>query len=105
MSALDVLKKLPEAFQADAAGDTRCTVQFSGDVSAYVTIADGRCTVTVGTTPDADVILTMDDEDLVALLRGELNGMTAFMTGKLQLDGDMLMAQRFMGFFDPVKPA
>lgn len=104
MSALEVLKRLPEAFHGDAAGDTRCTVQFSGDTSAYVTVADGRCAVTEGSTPDADVILTMEDADLIALLQGELNGMTAFMTGKLQLDGDMLVAQRFMGFFDPVKP-
>ena len=36
-------------------------------------------------------------------MKGELNGMTAFMTGKLQLDGDMMLAQRIGTFFDASK--
>ena len=42
---------------------------------------------------------------LIALMKGELNGMTAFMTGKLQLDGDLMLAQRIGGLFDPAKLA
>ncbi|HEU0196657.1 MAG TPA: SCP2 sterol-binding domain-containing protein [Nevskiaceae bacterium] len=105
MSALDLLKKLPSAFNPEAATGTSCVVQFAVSTPAYVTLNDGRCSLSEGTTDQADVTLTMEDDDLVALLRGELNGMTAFMTGKLQLDGDMLLAQRFMGFFDPAKLA
>jgi putative sterol carrier protein len=45
----------------------------------------------------------MEDEDLVSLMKGELNGMTAFMTGKLQLEGDLMLAQRMFGFFDSSK--
>ena len=45
----------------------------------------------------------MEDDDLVSLLKGDLNGMTAFMTGKLQLDGDMMLAQRMTSFFDASK--
>jgi putative sterol carrier protein len=47
----------------------------------------------------------MEDDDLIALLKGELNGMTAFMTGKLQIDGDLMLAQRMSGFFDASKLA
>ena len=45
----------------------------------------------------------MEDDDFVALMKGELNGMTAFMTGKLQLDGDMMLAQRMPSMFDASK--
>jgi putative sterol carrier protein len=37
------------------------------------------------------------------MLKGELNGMQAFMTGKLQLEGDMMLAQRLGSFFDASK--
>lgn len=105
MSALDLLKKLPAAFNSEAAAGTNCVVQFAISTPAYVTLNEGACTVAEGTSDSADVSLTMEDDDLVSLLKGELNGMTAFMTGKLQLDGDMMLAQRFMGFFDPAKLA
>ena len=38
---------------------------------------------------DADVTLTADGETFQAVLSGELNPTTAFMTGKLTVDGDM----------------
>jgi len=47
----------------------------------------------------------MADDDLIALLKGELNGMQAFMTGKLQLEGDMMLAQRLGSLFDASKLA
>ena len=53
--------------------------------------------------PPTPVTLNMADEDLIALLKGELNGMQAFMTGKLQLEGDLMLAQRISTFFDPSK--
>lgn len=103
MAALDLLKKLPAAFDAEAAAGTDCIVQFTLSTPAYVTLNNGSCTINEGTSEHADVTLEMEDDDLLALLKGELNGMTAFMTGKLQLEGDMMLAQRFMGFFDPDK--
>lgn len=38
---------------------------------------------------DADVTLTADAETFQEILSGELNSTTAFMTGKLTVDGDM----------------
>ncbi|MEP5154470.1 SCP2 sterol-binding domain-containing protein [Planktotalea sp.] len=43
---------------------------------------------------DADVTLTADAETFQAILDGELNSTTAFMTGKLAVDGDMGMAMK-----------
>ena len=41
---------------------------------------------------DADVTLTADAETFKAILDGETNPTTAFMQGKLSVDGDMGMA-------------
>jgi putative sterol carrier protein len=102
-SASDLLKKLPTAFQPEAAGDTDCTVQFNISTPMHVVIKNGTCASRDGAAASPDVAITMDDDDLVSLMKGELNGMTAFMTGKLQLEGDLMLAQRMFGFFDSSK--
>ncbi len=43
---------------------------------------------------EADVTLTADAETFQAILDGELNSTTAFMTGKLAVDGDMGTAMK-----------
>jgi len=102
-AAVDLLKKLPTAFQPDAAGDTDCTVQFNISTPMHVVIKNGTCATKDGASGSPDVSITMDDDDLISLMKGELNGMTAFMTGKLQLEGDLMLAQRMFGFFDSSK--
>jgi putative sterol carrier protein len=102
-SAVELLKKLPTAFQPEAAGDTDCTVQFNISSPMHVVIKNGTCATKDGASASPDVAITMDDDDLVSLMKGELNGMTAFMTGKLQLEGDLMLAQRMFGFFDSSK--
>lgn len=102
-AAGELLKKLPVAFQPDAAGDTDCTVQFNISTPMHIVIRNGTCATKDGTAAAPDVAITMDDEDLMSLMKGELNGMTAFMTGKLQLEGDLMLAQRMFGFFDSAK--
>ncbi|MEW6167863.1 MAG: SCP2 sterol-binding domain-containing protein [Pseudomonadota bacterium] len=100
MSAAELLKKLPSAFNASEAAGTNCTIQFNCSTPVHAVIKDGSCTVGDGQAEGADVTITMEDEDLVALMKGELNGMTAFMTGKLQIEGDLMLAQRMSSFFD-----
>ena len=102
-AAGELLRKLPTAFQPDAAGDTDCTVQFNISTPMHIVIKNGTCATREGASGSPDVSITMDDDDLVSLMKGELNGMTAFMTGKLQLEGDLTLAQRMFGFFDANK--
>jgi len=105
MSVIDFLKKMVGTFDANAAAGANCVMQFNTSTPAYVTIANGTATLTEGNASGPDVTLIMADEDLIAMLKGELNGMQAFMTGKLQLEGDMMLAQRLGTFFDPAKLA
>jgi putative sterol carrier protein len=41
----------------------------------------------------------MADKDWIAMCNSQLNGMTAFMTGKLKTTGDIMLAQRLTSLF------
>ena len=43
---------------------------------------------------DAECTIKITKEDLVDLAKGDLNPMTAFMTGKIKIDGDMSVAMK-----------
>ena len=81
------------------------TVKFATDQG--VVYIDGNANPPVVSNDDkgADCTVKMDFGDFADLIGGKLDGMTAFMTGKLQLDGDLMLAQRIGGLFDPAKLA
>jgi putative sterol carrier protein len=105
MSVADLLNKLPAAFNPAAAQGSECTIQFNTSTPMHAVIKNGACSINPGAATNPDVTLTMGDQDLIDLLKGDLNGMTAFMTGKLQIDGDLMLAQKITGFFDASKLA
>ena len=49
--------------------------------------------------PDAAATVKVSDEDWVALIKGELDPMQAFMGGKLKLAGDMMFATQMQTWF------
>lgn len=100
MTLDDVFAKMPAAFVPDAAAGVEATVQFNCSSPRHIVIKDGRMEVRPGQAADFTVAITMADEDMLAMLTGQLNGMMAFMSGKLQLDGDMMFAQRMGSLFD-----
>jgi putative sterol carrier protein len=53
---------------------------------------EGGC-VTAGD-GEADCNIDIEAEDLMAIISGELNGQMAFMTGKLKVTGDMMLAMK-----------
>lgn len=48
-----------------------------------------------GETLPADVTFTMKAQELVDIANGELNPISAYMQGKVQVSGDMSLAMRF----------
>jgi len=65
-----------------------------------VVIADGQGTVSQGTAENPTIVLTASSEDWQALTTGELNGQTAFLTGKLKIQGDVTLAMKLESLFD-----
>ena len=43
---------------------------------------------------EADTTLKISPDDFIAMTQGELDGTTAFMTGKLKIEGDMGIAMK-----------
>lgn len=88
-------------FDADEADDMDAIFQFDLDDADnyYVTIADGQCQLVAGDHDDATVTLSMDAETLAAIMQGELDGMAAFMQGKIRADGDIMLATKLTQIF------
>ena len=105
MTLDELFEKLPGALDADAAAGVDATIQFNSSKPRFIKIANGEAAVEEGTAEDPRIAVTMDDDDLVSMMKGELDGMTAFMTGKLQIDGDIMFAQQLGGLFDASKLA
>lgn len=103
MTGNEFLKRLPEVFNKDAAKSDELIFQYNISQPTYVHIKDGVCTVVDGTAEKPNVTLTITDENLIELMTGKLNGMTAFMSGKVKITGDMMLAQRAQQLFSVSK--
>lgn len=60
-----------------------------GEVSYYLAAADGEAEVALGTLEDADVTVGQSYETATAISKGDLNTQTAFMSGKLKVEGNL----------------
>jgi putative sterol carrier protein len=93
-----------EAFLPDKAGAQSAIIQYdvtaAGKTYTYqLKCGDGKCEVVKGAGGPARVTLTLGLPDFLRLVSGKLNGMQAFMAGKLKLGGDMMFAQVMQGWF------
>ena len=102
-SVKEVFEKMPQVFNPASAAGVNTIFQFhiTGDQSGdwNVIVKDNTCQVNEGVHESPNVTLTMADQDWLALCNGTLNGMTAFMTGKLKASGDIMAAQRIPMLF------
>jgi putative sterol carrier protein len=63
-----------------------------------VAVSDGAVAVTEGAA-DADCTISASEETLVKIAKGEANPTTAYMTGKLKIQGDMGAALKLQKLF------
>merc|ERR1711920_458638 len=66
-------------------------------------LKNGSGSAKVGEDPKADCTITMADADMVAMAEGKLDGMQAFMGGKLKIKGNMMLAQKLAGIIEASK--
>jgi putative sterol carrier protein len=94
----EALAKAVEALNARLGGggfDGTAMFVIEGEGSVVIDTGGAR----VGDAP-ADVTLTADLETFREILDGSLAASTAFMSGRLALDGDMAAAMRLGSLFD-----
>lgn len=100
MTVNDLINRFPQAVIPVAVANVKKTIQYRIANPVYVVLDNGKCTVHDGMASAYDVALTISDDHLMALFKGELSGPLAFMTGKLKVEGDKMLAQRIPSFFD-----
>lgn len=104
LTAKKLFESMPGNLNVEKAAGVDVTVQFdlSGDNGGTwaVTVADGKCNVTEAAADSPDLTISMDADDYVAMINGDLQPMAAFMQGKIKLQGDMGLAMKFQGLFN-----
>ncbi|MGI1669850.1 MAG: SCP2 sterol-binding domain-containing protein [Neptuniibacter sp.] len=96
-----IFEDMQGRFNAEAAFGVHAVLQFEiseGD-AWVVTVQDEHCTVAEGHTEDPAVTLKLDTETLEEVLSGETDGMQAFISGRIQAEGDIILATRLAEIF------
>ncbi len=89
-----IIAKLPSRFQPDQGADLCAVYQFnlSDDLFFYIDINQGLCSTQLGEHDDPNITLIMDQSTFIALMSGEIDGMSAFMKGQLKAHGNVMLA-------------
>ncbi|WP_028669998.1 SCP2 sterol-binding domain-containing protein [Saccharospirillum impatiens] len=100
-STADMLNNIESQFNADAASGLDVVFQFNIDDNDtyHLIVKDSQCQLVSGEHQDPSVTLIMDEDTLKEIVSGELNGMQAFMAGRLRTEGDMMLATRLSDLF------
>ena len=76
-----------------------------GETRYWIKIADDAIDMGVGDLDGADATITQSYETAVKLATGELSAVTAFMTGKIKIGGNMGMLLGLQGAFSRLPSA
>lgn len=84
---------MPARFIPEKAGGVDATISYNitgkGGGKWTITIKDGKMTVSEGILKDPRVYLVARDRDYHDIVTGKLDGVTAVVTGKMQIEGDV----------------
>ncbi|GAB4469485.1 MAG: hypothetical protein Kow00124_04670 [Anaerolineae bacterium] len=97
----EVFAEIPKRFDPDAWGSEDAVLAFDvageGGGKWTARVAGGGVTINEGAAEDADMTMFVSSEDLLAIVNGELNAVSAFMQGKVRVDGNMALAMKLQG--------
>jgi len=99
----EVFNGMANSFNAANAQGLDAVFQYNitgaGGGNWNVVVKDGSCQVNTGSHPSPNVTLTLDAETWLGMVNKQINGMQAFMSGKLQVSGDIMLAQKLESLF------
>jgi putative sterol carrier protein len=102
-SIKDWLGELPSHFIPEKSNGTDAVIQLNltGDQGGdwYVTIQNEVVAVSPGVAANPRLTLHADGQDILNILSGKMDGMRAYMQGKLKVSGDMGLAMKMVNMF------
>jgi len=102
-SCLDLLKIMPLGFKKESANGLKAVYQFnitgSENFNAYLEIESGNCAFHEGSHAKPDVVIDSPADVWLSVSRGELDGQSAFMTGKYKVDGNVMLLMKLNSMF------
>ena len=101
------IESVSEVFEKNIAGRLESKPELAAQIGAsykfevtgdgggtwVVNLKEGNGSVSAGD-GEADCHITVEAADFLAIINGELNGQMAFMSGKLKVQGDMMLAMK-----------
>jgi 3-hydroxy-3-methylglutaryl CoA synthase/NAD(P)-dependent dehydrogenase (short-subunit alcohol dehydrogenase family)/putative sterol carrier protein len=97
MDVKGIFSRMPEAFRPEKAAGVNVLFQFSisgpGGGDWMVAVKDGACKVTPGKAEKPTTTIQMADADFLQLIAGKLDGMQAYSSGRLKVEGDIMKSQ------------
>lgn len=97
---VQIFEKIESQFDPSAAAGLDVVFQFAvDDDHHYLEIQEGACKLHSGEHEDPSVTLIMDADTFSEIVSGEINGMQAFMAGRLRTEGDMMLATKLSDLF------
>lgn len=98
-----LMEKMPGAFLPDKAPGLDAVIQFhfTGEQASdwHAIIKDDKVETIEGVHAEPKMTMTADSADYLGIFTGELDGMAAFMQGKLKLAGDLNLAMKLTQMF------
>ncbi|MCX5817422.1 MAG: NAD(P)H-dependent oxidoreductase [Proteobacteria bacterium] len=102
-SCLELLRMMPMGFKGQAGKDLSAVYQFditgSEEFTAHLRIADGKCTFLEGPHERPDVVIKSPADVWLAISRGEMDGQSAFMSGKYRVEGNIALLLNLKSLF------
>ncbi|MGV8059179.1 MAG: SCP2 sterol-binding domain-containing protein [Smithellaceae bacterium] len=99
----ELMQWMPASFQASKAGNVNASVQFNltgeGGATWTLKIAEGKCEVKDGAAESPTATVTATTADYLAIVRGDMNAVNAFMSGKIKVTGDLGIMMKFQSWF------
>lgn len=103
MTITELFDALPERLNPTAAAGMTKTLQWNitGDEAGVwaFQIVNGAGQLIPGGIEKPDATFTISDKNWIAISEGKLDGMKAFMTGKIKVAGDMTLAMKMAQLF------
>lgn len=97
----ELFAHIPSQFKPDQWQNQDAVLQFNvtgeGGGNWTAVIQNGALSIEQGSAQNASMTMTCAAQDMLAIVNGELSAVSAFMQGRVKIEGDMSLAMKLQG--------